>query len=72
MSVHDLNKEQFEELRQRLEMCYDYDDFEAVGAQLECLSDGEIMELSAGCVTDEIVKKCFGIYDFVDDDFFAA
>ena len=71
MSAHELSRDTFEEWRQRLEMCYEYDDYEAVGAQLECLSDREIMELSAGRITDTIVKRCFGIYNFVDVDFSA-
>ncbi len=72
MTVKNLYKEQFEELREKLEFAYDNESLEAVGAITEDWNDNDIQNWIDDNITDELVIKSFDIYNFVCDDFFST
>lgn len=78
MTVQNLYTEQFEELRGKLIFCYSADDLEDVGANTDEWTEEEWAKWSnAGVcdpllITDEMVIKAFGLYDFGIDDFFCT
>lgn len=72
MSVSELSEEQKDELRWRLFWCNTDEDFEAVGAYTDELTDDEWTQIESGFISDEVLEKCFGDYCFVEDDFFCS
>ena len=72
MTVKNLYKEQFEELRGKLEFACNSEDLEAVGAITEDWNDNDIQNWIDDNITDELVIKSFDIYNFTCDDFFST
>lgn len=69
MTVQNLYTEQFEELREKLNLCGCVPDFEAIGADYSAWDFEEIIEWYNDNVTDNMVIKAFKGYDFTCDDF---
>ena len=72
MTVKNLYKEQFEELREKLEFAYDDESLEAVGAITEDWNYDDIQNWIDNNITDELVIKSFEIYSFSCDDFWST
>ena len=64
MTVYDLNREQLEELKQRLIM--ERNDRRGYGTAMNELANADII------VSDEEVYREYAGYDFVDEDFFVS
>lgn len=78
MKVTNLYEVQFKELREKLLFAYNEDDLEAIGANTEEWTSAEWDNWSRAnicnptLITDEMVIKAFGDYDFGIDDFFTT
>lgn len=73
MTVQNLYKEQFEELREMIYWTYYREDLENIGANTEdwTKEECEIWNQNKE-ITDNMVVKAFGGYDFTCDDFFST
>ena len=72
MDVRNLYKEQFEELREKLEFAYDEESLEAVGAFIEEWTEEDLEEWLENRISDELVIKSFDGYSFGIDDFWST
>lgn len=72
MTVQNLYKEQFEELRKKLVFTYDVDDLESVGAFVETWTENDWENWSNNNITDDLVIKSFDGYCFGIDDFWCT
>lgn len=72
MDVRNLYKEQFEELREKLNFCDCAPDFEAIGADYSAWDFEDIIAWITDDITDDMVIKAFENYSFTCDDFFST
>jgi len=72
MTVKNLYKEQFEELREKLEFAYDEESLENVGAFTEGWNEHDVEEWLENRISDELVIKSFEGYSFGCDDFWCT
>ena len=72
MTVKNLYKEQFEELREKLEFAYDEESLEDVGAFIEGWNEHDVEEWLENRISDDLVIKSFEGYSFGIDDFWCT